>query len=88
MKTLKCRAEILPDVILARRMLGKRAMNWRVHLNEEVGDVEATFDVDFRMSVEQVRALLRKEPPNDLHVMRQSLDTFDRYTGRRDSSVV
>jgi uncharacterized membrane protein YkvA (DUF1232 family) len=85
MKTMIFRAECMHDVTAARVLLGARAKTWVLAPDDAMPDVVASFCVSDDITVEQVRTLFSENM--DSHVMRQTLQLAELYTGERDYSL-
>ncbi len=85
MKTMKFRAECMHDVTAARILLGAHAKTWVLEPDDTMSDVVASFCVSDDVTVEQVRTILSENM--DSHVIRQTLQLAELYTGERDYSL-
>ncbi len=86
----KCRAECKADVsvVLASNIGGIYKVVSVVSHHTFLPDVEFTFQSVYSLYDLRKRWLvIESRTEQDLHVMRQTLNLLDKYTGERDSSV-
>lgn len=98
MNTYKCRAECAMDVQEVSEFLNLKCPgNWSNTIVEStVLDLNGTLvpipDVDWTfqstLSHEELTNLLLTAPPNDWHVLIESLKPADQYDGERDNQYV